>query len=372
MKQQIIAVMLFSFLIMSVVSFEDAFAHSNSLNHIDPHIQPLLILDQNIYNVNETINATCINNDPSPVSKISWSIKGYDTQITPTTSHSFLASDLGVGQHTIKCHIVFTDIIHQGVASAYFSIVADTIPDSVTVVTEPSTPQEPNKNDGNGGCPDCTPPTVGVDNNGNRLVDFGAVLNGEKFQLGNFKTHTPMMFTEIGQENHLAIKMYENHGSYNIDFLQFGLVKEIGDSMNIFEPRIEIDLANTSNDIHNPLLEGIKIFDKQGIIENAFVRPSLVDCMEGFTHECLQLDIYWTFAKVPENKVIAFGGWDNGKSPFVHYLNDGITVIDPNYVEPVPEEPYKSECVTPEVLPMNGGTRNDCWWRAMHMGWLWN
>jgi len=217
----------------------------------------------------------------------------------------------------------------------------------------------------NGGCADCISPTIGKDVNGKRFVDYGLVLNDTPYQVEILKTHTEMQYTTLGKENHLQVKIYDNQGSRNIDFVQFALVKEIGVSMNIHEPRIEIDLK------HN-IIQEIKLLDKNGIINNYRVDVSIADCMEGYTHQCLKLDIYWTFDKVPKYKVLNINGWDKAGNSFNNYFNDGLTVIDPNYVEPAPVEPYKYECITPDVLPMDGGDRNDCWWRALYMGWLYN
>lgn len=220
-------------------------------------------------------------------------------------------------------------------------------------------------------CVDCTPPTIGKDSQGKRFVDYGLVLNGVAFQAENFKTHMNMQYTEVGKENHLEVKVYENGGPFNLDFLQFGIVKEIGSAINIFEPRFEIDISNFSNDIENPSMDGVELIDKKGIISEYRVDTSLVECMEGSDYECLKLDIYWIFEKVPEFQVLVLNGWDDDNNSFTHYFNDGLTTIDSNYVEPIPEEPYKYICNDkPLDEIMNGGDRNNCHWRAANM-WLW-
>ena len=98
---------------------------------------------------------------------------------------------------------------------------------------------------------------------------------------------------------------------------------------------------------------------------------SLVPCMIGHASECLGVDIYWTFGQVPNHTVLAINGWDNNKNSFTTYFNDGLTVTDPNYVEPTPKEPYKYVCNDPPLDSiMNGGDRNNCHWRSAYMGWL--
>jgi len=257
---------------------------------------------------------------------------------------------------------ISSEVIHIPIP---FIITTNIITTNTTTNSEVET-----KKTGNSSCNDCTPPTIGKDAQGKRFVDYGLTLNEVAFQSENFKTHMNMQYTEVGKENHLEVKVYDNGGAYNIDFLEFGIVKEIGSPINIFEPRFEIDISNFSNDMYNPSMEGVELIDKKGIVGDYKVDVSLVKCMDGFDYECLKLDIYWTFSKVPEFQVLAFSGWDNDRNSFINYFNDGLSTIDPNYVEPIPEEPYKYVCNDPPLDQiMNGGDRNNCHFRAQLSMW---
>lgn len=325
MNYKIITLFVLSIIIVTSLSFEDAFA----LNYE--------------FLKDEQITMSCISSvNPPSDSVVGWEfvdIEKINYYVFP--DYSFLrgleltipANKIAVGEYVVFCTIKD----HKSFRYSGEGIILKILPEVTPIDREPTKKSSSS-------CPDCVSPTLGTDIHGERFVDYGVTLNGEKFQMGNYKTHIPMMFTEIGQENHLELKIYENYGAYNIDMVQFALVKEIGSSID-FEPRFQIDVKNTANDIHNPALEGIELLDKEGIIDNYSIEPSLVDCMEGYTHTCLKLDIYWTFAKLPENKVIMINGWDNGKSSFSHFLNDGLTVIDPNPIIPEPEPiPEEKEC----------------------------
>lgn len=216
------------------------------------------------------------------------------------------------------------------------------------------------KSSGSGCSGDCTSPTIGLDKNGVRFVDDGLKLNGVSFEGNYFKTHMPMQYTETGKMNHLSLKVYENSGAYNIDYIQFGIVKEIGSPINNYEPRIEIDVSNFANDIENPSLDNITLMDKEGIISYHNVTIDTTPCMNNSNQECLQLDIYWTFGKVPEFNVLLINGWDNDNNSFSTYFNDGLTTIDPNYVEPKVIEPSKYECKDPKLEDIQVWTRNNC------------
>ncbi len=217
---------------------------------------------------------------------------------------------------------------------------------------------------GGGGCSDCTPPTIGLNSKGERKVDDGLVLNGESLQVEYFKTPMPMQYTEIGKENHLQVKVYENQGAYNIRMVQFAMgIKEIGTPISEAQALLEIEIANFANDIDNPSVFQANLIDNDGIINEDYgIGTSLVQCMDGFNHECLQLDIFWTYDKVIENPVLALNGWDTRRNSFTDYFNDGLTVIDPNPItidEPVEEQ--TKECKIYKVPTRN----NPCQFNPM-------
>lgn len=378
MKYLIVGIFLLSFIIVALSS-DDAYAKH-------PGIKPIVSFDEPLNIASDMVNLTCDSKTKLEIKTVHWyiysnhSIKHPDflslyfqPVANPSLQHSFDMSTLTAGDYKASCDVVVSNKSHGFIGEwTTFTVLSfdpDVLPEGheVMVVLSPDNKKENStnsfnekKNGGKDRCSDCTPPTIGLDTHGKRFVDYGVVLNGEKFQMNNYKTHIPMMYAEIGVENHLSIKVYENKGAYNIDFIQFGMVKEIGSSMNVFEPRLHIDVKNTANDIYNPALESIELIDKKGIISNYTVKESLVDCMDGYTNTCLQLDIYWSFEQVPENKVLAIGGWDNENNSFTHYLNDGMTVTDSNYVEPITKEPYQYECKDPPLDTIQVWTRLNC------------
>jgi len=366
-------IFLFSFLIISLVSF-DAFAASPNEPSAPLNLQVISVGDGTVTLTWEKPLFWGLNGDDIIDYQIEYVPDAYFNKIPATIFKDGTSTSLtGIvtGLTNDKLYNFNLKAINSWGAGKYTDTAYGTpkgSSSSPNIILLPVTDSTENKN--GGGCNDCVPPTIGVIDS-IRFVDYGLVLNDVQFQADLFKNHMDMQYTILGVENHLEVKVYENLGAYNIDFIQFGIVPEIGSSLNIFEPRLEIDIKNTAHDIENPGLEGVELFDKNGIISKYRVDVSLVECMEGFTQDCLKLDIYWTFAKIPENKVLAIGGWDNDKNAFTNYFNDGITVTDPNYVEPTSEESYKYTCNDPLLHTlMNGGDRKNCHWRALHMGWL--
>jgi len=231
-----------------------------------------------------------------------------------------------------------------------------------------------------GGCNDCTPPTLGINSNGKRMVDDGVQINGETIQVDYFYTEMPMQYTEIGKNNTLSFKIYENNGPHNIKHFQLGLgVLQVGSSINESQALIEVKLGHFKDDIYNPVIEKINIKDPDGIIGEYNVTLDLTSCIDEVYSEdifnpdvqhlildCLLVEITYNYAKVPISPVLAVNSWDYGNATFDHFFNDGITVIDPN--PPIIEEIIieKYTCKDPIQNNMN---RNNCNFRALTEIW---
>lgn len=320
---------------------------------------PTIIFDERDYTQDETITATCIPDDSKATTNIIWFIiLTGDNPIQfkyphESADYSFPADRYEEGNYTIKCRTNFGDG-HTKSIDGKFSIIAD-------ITTQTINPDQFTNESGGGGCSgDCTAPTIGVDKNGIRFVEDGLKLNGVSFDGNYFKNHMPMQYTEIGKINHLSLKVYENSGIYNIEKIQFGIVKETGSPINLAEPRIEIDVSNFANDIENASLDGFTLIDKEEIINYYDVSVSIVPCMDQSTQECLELDIYWSFAQVPEFNVLLINGWDNNKNSFNNYFNDGLTVEDPSPVILEIEEKYVYKCNDPPLEDIQVWTRINC------------
>lgn len=199
------------------------------------------------------------------------------------------------------------------------------------------------KKNGSGCNADCEAPTFGSNSEYLPRVQHGLTLNGNTFDVDPFFTHIPMQFTKVNQVNELTFKIFENTGIYNIEFVQFGTVKEIGDSVNDSEFLIEIDIGTFFHDIENPILESVTVHDNENLISDPSIELSVVEC--GYVNaECLQGKITWSYRESPIGKVLVLETWDNSRNSNRSYFNDGLTVSNPNHIESEIEiTPYQSQ-----------------------------
>jgi len=242
--------------------------------------------------------------------------------------------------------------------------------DHVRLIIEIDTSDKKN----GGGCNDCTPPWLGFDNNGVLKVENGVTINGISKNAGLYHTEYPMIKTNIGDENTIILKYRENNGPANIKMIELASVKEIGSSFGESQWSIEVWLNYFANDMFNPTIKEIKVFDKDNLLGEVSGRVYLDQCKSDSLdpYGCLSASITFTNEKVPDSPVLVSQAIDYNNNSFQNFFNDGLLVIDPNYVEPVTPKPYKYECKDPELdTIMNGGDRKNCNWRVLNMPHLW-
>jgi len=214
----------------------------------------------------------------------------------------------------------------------------------------------------NGGCSDCTPPTLGYDGEGVKKVDNGVCINDSCMDGGYFHTEYPMQHTTINQLNVISTTYYENGSPSNVSLVQLGIgVKEIGSPINDSQVLIEVYLDYFANDMENPSIKEIILIDPDGIINNATAVISLVPCMENSGTPCLKTDFSYSYGIVPSTTILMSNAIDYDGNVINNYFNDGLAVTD-NTIDDVPVlpeidiVPLEPKCTTSSTQ----ADRNNC------------
>lgn len=231
------------------------------------------------------------------------------------------------------------------------------------------------KNKTGGGCGgDCTPPTLGKDSDGKLRVENGISINGVAKDGSYYYTEYPMIYTNIGDENSIILKYFENGSPSNIEMIQLASIKEKGTSFGESQWMIEVWLNYFANDMYNPTIKEIKVFDKDNLLSDVNAKVWLSQCKSDSKDPlgCLSVMFNFTNEQVPNSPVLVAEARDYKRNVIQNIFNDGLQVVDPDYVEPTLPEPYKYECKDPALDSiMNGGDRKNCHWRITYMPHLW-
>ncbi len=179
----------------------------------------------------------------------------------------------------------------------------------------------------NGGCSDCTPPTLGYDSKGEKRVDNGICIKETCVDAGYFQTDFQSQITLIYFPNTVSLIYYENQGPSNIDLVQLGIgCPEIGSPISECDAITEVYLNHFKNDIYNPSIKEIKVIDREGILSAAKAHVELVQCMEDAPTTCLKTVIKYSYAKAPSSVVLVSNAVDYSKNTINNYF-DGFDVV---------------------------------------------
>ena len=63
---------------------------------------------------------------------------------------------------------------------------------------------------GGGGCGECQPPTMGMDDQGFLRVENGLTINFKSFNVDEFSQKLPVQTFETGKSNSIMLKIYDN------------------------------------------------------------------------------------------------------------------------------------------------------------------
>ncbi|MBM2819988.1 MAG: hypothetical protein HW410_1670, partial [Nitrosarchaeum sp.] len=173
-----------------------------------------------------------------------------------------------------------------------------------------------------GGCTDCTPPILGYDSTGKKLVDGGFTYNGLVSDANYFFTPYPLINTEIGKENVAQLKIYEDSGLEQVRHvaLGFGLAK--GEYMSQSNAVIAYDIDFQGNTVISQIDPEDAIDDDSLRIERENVKCTASDIEE----KCLLVTIYHTFRAPLEFNIVGTDLWDDKNNSWQNFFNHGIEI----------------------------------------------
>ncbi len=178
-------------------------------------------------------------------------------------------------------------------------------------------------NEGNGsGCDNCTPPTLGTDSRGIKMVSGGFTFNGITKDVEYFFTPYDLITVNIGADNLAEFKIYDDNGPDNIKHFEFAYGMTKGQSISDSKARIEYDIDLVTG--NGTLI----LYDPENAIENDSVRieTSTVPCKPGATYDCLLVQVHHVFRAPLKFDIVGTNVWDKNNNAVQNYYNHGIHI----------------------------------------------
>lgn len=175
--------------------------------------------------------------------------------------------------------------------------------------------------DGGGGCSrDCTPPTLGVDSNNNRIVTDGFSYNNNSVDVELYYTPYPLITVKVGEENIARLKIYENQGIDNIEHIALAFGLGAGETFSSSKATISIDKSFDGK-------EKLDIFDPENVLENVHYTTETGPCSQKISADCKIFNIYHTFRAPLDFNMVSTDVWDYRRNGWQNYYNHGIEIV---------------------------------------------
>lgn len=191
------------------------------------------------------------------------------------------------------------------------------ISSSCTVVSAPSSSSS---GDSNGSCDgDCTPPTLGVDKNNKRVVTGGFSFNENPTDAEFYFTPYPLITAYVGEENTIALEIYENDGPGNLAHVGVAFGLGYGESFSQSQA-----IINWDRDFNGT--ETVSKVDPDNVLENIRVVSKEVSC-SAIGSNCTELIFYHTFRAPLIFNMVGTNMWDHDRNAWQNYFNHGLQVV---------------------------------------------
>ena len=167
----------------------------------------------------------------------------------------------------------------------------------------------------------CTPPTLGITENGRMIVENGFSYNGNPVNVNSFYTHYPLITAEVGRENVATFKVFDDKGPQSVS--HFALAFGIGHGQIFSDSKAIIEWDKSWNG-----QETLNVIDPENSLGNVGVNTYAGPCTDGdiFGRDCLIINIFHTFRQPLDFDIVGTYFWDAKRNAANNYFNDGIRV----------------------------------------------
>ena len=174
---------------------------------------------------------------------------------------------------------------------------------------------------GGSGCSgDCIPPTLGVDQKGLRHVHNGFSYNDNPVNVELFYTPYPLITAEVGKENKVVFKIFENGGTQNFEHIGFAFGMRSGDVIADSKAVINFDRTFDGR-------ESVTKDDPENALGNIRAFSQTGSCSPGSSTQCTIVTIFHTFREPLEFNIVGTTVWDANGNAWENYYNHGIEVV---------------------------------------------
>lgn len=187
------------------------------------------------------------------------------------------------------------------------------------VVDSVSSGSTPESGNGSGCDGDCLHPTLGIDSNMFRLVENGFSYNNNPVNVELYYTPYPLVTANVGQENKVELKIYDDGGTSNIEHVGLGFGLGTNESFEKSRATINLDRTRDGQEL-------VSTYDPQNVLDDVKIITETIPCNSDGLTQCLKVTIFHTFRDSLEFNMLATYIWDFKRNAWHNYYNHGIHI----------------------------------------------
>ncbi|MGY5149915.1 MAG: hypothetical protein ACW9W3_07610 [Candidatus Nitrosopumilus sp. bin_68KS] len=168
-----------------------------------------------------------------------------------------------------------------------------------------------------GGCTSCTPPTLGVDGEGQRLVSGGITILDQTYDVEMFKQDLYPQILTVGEPAEIILKIYDDAGYAALKHVELSLGNEEKMISGVMVPHspVTIEWDRTFDGITT-----VSEYNKQNLIKDVAVQ--VVD-------NSPVIGVKFTFTPTQEfnANTILVKTWDQERNASINYFHDALNIV---------------------------------------------
>ena len=170
-----------------------------------------------------------------------------------------------------------------------------------------------------GGSSGPSPPTLGLLENNDRIIERGFSIENRDFSVEHFKQTLPLTTVSTGEQVNIGLKVYENRGADELRHVELNLgiyTHTLAGMAQVEEAQVVIIWDKT-----NP---GFNTIDDTNLIDNVDLTVTQID------DNTNQFDFSFEFTRaIEEPMTIKTTIWNEKRSSWDNYFEDAIKVVGP-------------------------------------------
>ena len=186
---------------------------------------------------------------------------------------------------------------------------------------------------GGGGCSgDCSPPTLGTNNQGQTFVEHGISINNNSFDVSYYQQEIPTQILKLNEPATISLKIYENSGPSFLThvFLLLGVEEARISGVPVQLHPVQIIWENPRD---GPSF--VSIEDPKNLVSDVSVESNLGEDVFGTVDNVAEITFHFTPIQKFDTDTIMIKMWDYKNNSWTNHFYNSLIIEDAEFSDDV-------------------------------------